>query len=674
MKETITSAFRVCLLAACTFAIPSTLPAAERYREKFRPQFHFTPERNWMNDPNGMVYYDGEYHLFYQYNPFGDKWGHMSWGHAVSRDLVHWEHLPIALPEKDGIMIFSGSAVVDWKNTSGFGKDGQPPMVAIYTGHQDKRQDQRIAYSNDRGRTWTQYSGNPVLDRNLADFRDPKVSWHEPTQRWVMVVAVPNEKKVQFYASSDLRAWEHLSDFGPAGATGGIWECPDLLEVPMEDWRGNSKWVLIVNVNPGGPTGGSGCQYFVGEFDGAKFVAEDPKSKPEMVPDGKVFADFEGGDYAGWKVEGEAFGDRPATGTLPRQQTVSGFRGRGLINSYRDGDRPQVMLTSPPFEIAAGHINFLIGGGAFASDTCMNLLVDGKVVRTATGDEREQLAWKSWDVRELRGKQAALQIVDRQSGGWGHINVDHVMLAEEPATAATSGVLWADFGTDIYAAVSWSGVPDGRRILLGWMTNLIYAGDLPTSPWRGAMTVPRKLTLRRTQDGFRLLQQPVAELESLRNSNPLTFSGGTVAEAEKWLEARKNLPPLLDVEIAFDDVSGKKPFTLSLHTGKEEITSIVFEPEQGRMLVDRTKSGVTGFHRAFPSRHSAPLRLEDGRLSVRFLMDTSSLEVFAQGGEVAFTSLIFPNAGQEFSLELSGDETAAPHVTGIKIHELRSAW
>ena len=154
------------------------------YSEPFRPQYHFTPEKNWMNDPNGLVFYEGEYHLFYQYNPFGDKWGHMSWGHAVSPDMVHWKHLPLALPEEDNVMIFSGSAVVDWKNSSGFGKDGQPPMIAIYTGYNttNNLQYQCIAYSNDKGRTWTKYSGNPVINLNSKDFRDPKVLWHEPTK------------------------------------------------------------------------------------------------------------------------------------------------------------------------------------------------------------------------------------------------------------------------------------------------------------------------------------------------------------------------------------------------------------------------------------------------------------------------------------------------------------
>lgn len=250
--------------------------AAPTYRERHRPQYHFTPAVNWMNDPNGMVYYDGEYHLFYQHNPFGDKWGHMSWGHAVSPDLVHWEHLPVAIPESNGVMAFSGGAVVDWNNTSGFGREGKPPLVAIYTGHREANQSQYIAYSNDRGRTWTMYHGNPVLDIGRKDFRDPKVFWHEPQRRWVMVVALPDQHKVSFYSSPDLKQWSHLSDFGPAAAVGGIWECPDLFELAVDGDPTNTRWVLIVSLNPGSISGGSGMQYFVGHFDGTRFTADSP--------------------------------------------------------------------------------------------------------------------------------------------------------------------------------------------------------------------------------------------------------------------------------------------------------------------------------------------------------------------------------------------------------------
>ncbi len=251
------------------------------YGERHRPQYHFSPEKNWMNDPNGLVYHRGEYHLFYQHNPFGNTWGHMSWGHAVSRDLVHWQHLPVALEEENGIMIFSGSAVVDRHNSSGLGTPGNPPMVAIYTGHhtEGKLQDQRIAYSLDNGRSWTKYRGNPVLDEGLADFRDPKVFWHEDTQKWIMAVALSTVQKVRFYGSENLKEWTLLSEFGPAGAAGDrLWECPELFALPVEGAPGERKWVLQVDVNPGAVAGGSGAQYFVGEFDGRRFT-EDPSRR-----------------------------------------------------------------------------------------------------------------------------------------------------------------------------------------------------------------------------------------------------------------------------------------------------------------------------------------------------------------------------------------------------------
>jgi fructan beta-fructosidase len=217
----------------------------------------------------------------------------MSWGHAVSRDLVHWQHLPVAIPEENGIMIFSGSTVVDWHNSSGFCKEvsvAEPScLVAIYTGHTEKLQTQNLAYSNDRGRTWTKYSGNPVLDLHMQDFRDPKVFWHEPSHKWVMVAALPTLHKVRFFGSTDLKHWSTLSDFGPAGGTAGVWECPDLFPLPVEGEGGQTRWVLSINLNPGGLAGGSGDQYFVGQFDGATFVNANPAEQVLWADYGKDF-------------------------------------------------------------------------------------------------------------------------------------------------------------------------------------------------------------------------------------------------------------------------------------------------------------------------------------------------------------------------------------------------
>lgn len=203
----------------------------------------------------------------------------MSWGHSVSSDLQHWEHLPVAIDCTDTTGIFSGSAVIDFNNTSGFGSIDNPPLVAIYTVHQndESNQSQHIAYSVDEGLTWTKYADNPVLDLGMKDFRDPKVSWSESTQSWLMTVAKPQQYKIAFFTSKDLKSWQHLSDFGPLGATGGIWECPDLFSLTTP--TGTTKWVLLVSLNPGGIAGGSGTQYFIGDWDGTTFTTNQDSTK-----------------------------------------------------------------------------------------------------------------------------------------------------------------------------------------------------------------------------------------------------------------------------------------------------------------------------------------------------------------------------------------------------------
>jgi sucrose-6-phosphate hydrolase SacC (GH32 family) len=649
--------------------------SAELFREPWRPQFHFTPQTNWMNDPNGMVFYDGEYHLFHQYNPFGDKWGHMSWGHAVSRDLVHWERLPVALYEENDIMIFSGSAVVDWNNTSGFGQNGKPPLVAIYTGHYTKKrlQNQQLAYSNDRGRTWTKYSGNPVLDIGEADFRDPKVFWHEPAQRWIMSVAWPLERKIRFYASPNLKDWTHLSDFGPAGSTKGIWECPDLFPLPVENKNGQQKWTLIVSVGSGAPAGGSGCQYFIGEFDGAHFTLDPsfPKPAPEFVPSGgKLLADFEGDDYGDWLATGTAFGSGPARGRIGDQQPVDGFRGRGLVNTFLDGDRSEGTLTSPEFVVTHDYLSFLIGGGNHPGKTCMNLLVDGRVVRTATGDNAERLSWKSWDAREFQGKQARLEIVDRHTGGWGHINIDHILLADEPARPPTEPALWADWGRDFYAAVSWSDIPksDGRRLWIGWMSNWEYANDVPTSPWRSAMSIPRELRLRHTPEGFRLVQHPVRELAKIRGKGH-RLGKTTLAAANAWLAQLDIASDLLEIALEWDSVPATGEAGLRIRTGPDEATIIRYE--KGRLSLDRTRSGRVDFHPAFSGIHEAPVRLSDGRLRLHLFLDTSSLEVFAANGETVLTDLILPASGGRQLELIAGSNSTELRLSSLEVWELR---
>lgn len=267
------------------------------YQEQCRPQFHFSPEASWMNDPNGLVYFGGEYHLFYQYYPDSTVWGPMHWGHAVSRDLIHWQHLPVALyPDSLGY-IFSGSAVVDETNTSGFGSAETPPIVAIFTYHNPdleksgsiKFQNQGIAFSLDKGRTWTKYPGNPVLKNpGIRDFRDPKMFWNEKTNKWNLILAVFD--RVYIYSSPNIKEWTFESEFGMGiGAHGGVWECPDLFPLKVEG-TDLIKWVMLVSINPGGPNSGSATQYFTGEFDRHKFVSDDTTTK---------WIDWGRDDYAG---------------------------------------------------------------------------------------------------------------------------------------------------------------------------------------------------------------------------------------------------------------------------------------------------------------------------------------------------------------------------------------
>ncbi|NIJ54400.1 glycoside hydrolase family 32 protein [Dyadobacter arcticus] len=272
------------ILLAVFLLIAVLTVEAQEIKEKYRPQFHFSPKANWMNDPNGMVYNNGVYHLFFQYYPDDKIWGPMHWGHATSKDMVSWKEEPIALyPDSLGY-IFSGSAVVDVQNTSGFGKDGKAPLVAIFTHHNPilekqktgKHEYQSIAYSLDDGKSWTKYSGNPVLPNpGITDFRDPKVSWYAPQKKWIMTLATKD--RITFYSSPNLKTWTRESEFGAdAGAHGGVWECPDLFPIMH---NGKQVWVLIVNINPGGPNKGSAGQYFLGDFDGKDFKAYSKETK-----------------------------------------------------------------------------------------------------------------------------------------------------------------------------------------------------------------------------------------------------------------------------------------------------------------------------------------------------------------------------------------------------------
>ncbi|MBO9199748.1 MULTISPECIES: glycoside hydrolase family 32 protein [Niastella] len=495
------------LLPVCLFA--QTKPA---YKEPYRPQYHFSPHHNWTNDPNGLVYYKGEYHLFYQYNPMGNTWGHMSWAHAISKDLVHWQSLPLAIPEDEKNMIFSGSCVVDKNNSSGFAqKPGQIPLVAVYTAHiipdkskpDDYLQNQHIAYSLDDGRTWTKYSGNPVLDLHKKDFRDPKVFWYEPGKKWIMVTVLPNEHIVQFHGSADLKTWSHLSDFGPAGDTNGIWECPDLLQVPVIGQAGKNKWVLLNSQQ-------FTMQYFVGEFDGTVFHNETP------------------------------------------------------------------------------------------SDT----------------------------------------------------------------------VLRPDYGPDFYAGITYNNLPFGHDpVLLGWANNWKYAQNIPTSPWRSAMSLPRSLRLKKDGNTWTLLQQPVKSLQTLRGGAPIVWTNKTITGSQDFPAKGQVIELETALFPAKDGVCG-----IRLAAGKEQAIIISYDAASQKLTVDRSKAGSNSFDNQFANFSSAAVRvpLQNTKLRLHVFLDKSILEVYANDGAVVLTTQLFPDAGLDGIVFFS--EKGAMRILSATVWTLRSVW
>ena len=840
MTTSRTHAVSALTLAGLTLAaaLAGSLPASAATGpgdEPYRPAIHYTPEKNWMNDPNGLVFYKGVYHMYYQHNPSGNNWGNMSWGHATSTDLVHWKEQPLAISTDAQEDVFSGSVVVDKDNTSGFGTKKNPPLIAIYTSaYKDASphrglQAQSLAYSLDDGQTWTKYSGNPVLNRNSANFRDPKVFWYDKPGGggyWVMTAVEAQEHKVVLYKSANLKDWTALSEFGPANATGGQWECPDLFPLAVDGDKNNIKWVMVVNINPGGVAGGSAGQYFVGNFDGTTFTSETTKPAA-TAPSGTVMAGFNDGTYSGWTLNNEPgnvkngpFGNAPASGAVSGQQAVSGFTGAGLVNSFNDGDWPLGSINSPDFTVSSDYINFLVGGGqhprvsdkldntAPAGDLLFNgfevpdgsslaeagwtgtgdlapsfqpataggdyfigakrintfeagaapgddrqgtltspaftvsknfmsmlvggghrapgsgqileaqLLVDGNVVRRLAGDDSGQLNWKGWDVSEFQGQQAQIRVVDQATGGWGHLTLDHVMLTEQAAvprsdettvnlvvdgqvvrsaTGANSEVLdwaswnvsefkgrqasirivdnnrfgwghiladefmlsskpavstletydWLDYGRDYYATVSFSNMPDNKRVMLGWMNNWDYANDIPTNPWRSAMALPREVGLTRTPDGPRLTQSAVKQVEKLDGKvSYKDKKGGPIPAGTHPLPAEA-AGQVQQVDITFAPGAAQKSGITVL--GDETSSTVIgYDAVSGKMFVDRTKSGNSAFHPAFASVEDAPVILDkDGNITMRIYLDRSSVEVFAQDGLRTITDQVFPHAGAD---------------------------
>ncbi|MDP9076801.1 MAG: glycoside hydrolase family 32 protein [Bacteroidota bacterium] len=396
-------------LLLSVIAIQSFAQDAAKPTPQWRPLYHFTPPTNWTNDPNGLIFLNGEFNLYYQHNPFENKWGHMSWGHATSKDLVTWKNFPVAIPElmtKDTITsIYSGSAVLDRDNTSGFGINGKAPIVAIFTADQptQKKESQFIAYSNDGGLTYKQYAHNPVIDLNMRDFRDPNVFWYEPTKQWIMTVSMVDDHMVRIYGSKNLREWTKLSDFGPAGFTKNGWECPSLLPLTVDNDPLKIKWVLFVSCGGGhGPL----MQYYVGDFDGTTFKNDNPADKILTVDYGDAF-------YAAIAWRDAPQNKKILLGWIQNGKPET-FPWKGQMSiphdlSFKTTDEG-LRLIQQPSSIVSSTLAKYAKGGAFVKS---NFSLDGNMPLSSKGKFDGNSTWINAEIQLNDSKKVGFNLTEK---------------------------------------------------------------------------------------------------------------------------------------------------------------------------------------------------------------------------------------------------------------------
>lgn len=606
---------------------------------KYNPTYHFYPS----GDPTGLFCFGGLY-----YN---------NWGIASSSDFVHWQYVPNGLAKKmmanpslpkavrDSIrranrLGGSGTIVIDKDNCSGLGKNGNPPLLSFWHNDSDPWGNQVVglAYSNDTAKSWIRYKKFPIVDINSREFRDPKVFWYQPEKKWIMAIGWADVPKIKFFSSTNLIDWEFMSDFGPFGAIKGVWECVDLFPLPVDGNPENVKWVLSVSVQP------LSGQYFIGKFDGKCFTldtefAMDIK-KDDYLPKGEVLFDFEKG-INDWKMEGDAFIESPANQALLRQGAIMGKEGQFFINSHHDGAKSTGKITSPEFKITKGYINFLEGGGYMPGFESINLLVDGKIVCSQTGNNSGGLQWAAWDVSGFKGKKGNIEIVDNATDGAGYIYADHFMQCDEPAKIAErEKAFWIDYGPDFFAVRSWNNYPanEKRIIWSGWMGSWRYGG---TEPVRGMQSVPREVKLRTFPEGVRLLQSPVKELESLRK----THLKADVAGFEGiWIPAKfKPTKNNYELVVEFENVSAED-FGLKLCVGGSQKTVVGYNAATEELYVDRRHSGYDKTISLFSQMYKGPLKNMTNTVKLHIFVDNCSVEVFANDGETVISSKIYPDA------------------------------
>jgi len=611
---------------------------SNRSSDEYNPEYHYYPSF----DPTGLFYYAGQYFL--------------NWGAAAGKDFVHWDMTSYGLerskmfgrlrsggpaapsqPRPQVISGMSGTVVVDWNNSSGLGKNGNPPLVALQMDWQRKS----IVFSNDTARTWIRHDSSVVIPNSTGIYRDPKVFWYEPDKKWIMVMGWSEIQEVKFFSSKNLFDWEYMSKFGPWGAVAGQWECVDFFPLAVDGNASNIKWVLAISLQP------RNGEYFIGDFDGTKFTLDKDfvrkLSYDKYMPSGDMLFDFER-SLDEWKMEGDAFIDCPTV-----EEESNGKEGYRSIKSRGTG---KGKITSPEFTIGRNCINFLAGGGYYPGEECVNLIIDGKVVRTQTGiNSNAHMSWTGWDVTEFMGKNARIEIVDNIDGrgisARGYIFCDAIMLCDElpktPYEEYNPGwekAFWADWGPDFYAVRSWNNyAPEEKRtIWVGWMGIWTYAF---TEPGPGHFSVPRNLELKTFDEGIRLVQNPIKELESLRTSHKTAEENSF----EGTWQPKKFIPTknAYELVVEFENISAAE-FGLNLCVGENEKTVVGYDASREELYVDRRNSGYDDFSKVFPVISKGPLKNRTETIRLHIFIDKCSVEVFGNDGETTISSKIYPGA------------------------------
>lgn len=638
------------LAVCCCF----TAAIAQDYTEPYRPQFHVSPAFGFMGDPNGPIKFNGKYHLFY-------------WGHFTSEDLVHWTQLNAnaLYGTPGGYGNWSGCVVVDEQNTAGFNTVEDTAMIAVYTLNQNSTGIQQQAISFSLTHVGFQYyQNNPVIPYNGPDFRDPQVFWHEQTGRWVMVVTKPIDRAIEIYSSPNLKDWTLESIFNDRGAKQEVWEVPDLFQLPLNDDPNNMKWIMTCGMGP------NRMQYWVGDFDGSTFTLDGNENLlTGNHVRGELFADFEN-DFAGWTVEGTAFGNAPASGTLTNQQQVDGFTGGGYLNSYHGGDATTGKMTSPEFIIEKRFINFQIGGGSLAN-VGFNIVVDNQVVETVKSTANaERMQWRGIDVSQYLGNTAQLEIFDNATAGWGHIIVDHIVFSDVQYDSRVENANWMDWGFDFYAHKTFRNYDedDERTIGFAWMGNWAYAQSVPTTPWKGCESLPKELKLIDQGNGYELLQKPIEEFQSIRYGD-FEESNFTVEGSDHPLEFDPSWN-VYEMKISFSVENENQVFGLNLAEGNGQKFVISYDAKTSNISIDRM---ATPFNFASKWVTKAPVYLSaDSILDLHIFVDQSSVEIHAEDYRTNITSLAFTQSSAHGISLFS--ENGSVEVLNVEAWKLNSIW